>query len=313
MEFFRRTTHFDFMGWRRPAAGLIVALFLASLVLLIPGVRGLNFGIDFTGGVLVELGYPTPADLPAIRSQLEQGEFGQVQVQNFGTATDVLVRVLPREEGSGAQVAEEILTLLRAEEPAVELRRTEFVGPQVGQELTERGALAILFALLMILAYIAFRFQWKFAVGAVVATLHDPIVVLGFFALTGIPFDLTVLAAILAVIGYSVNDTIVVFDRIRENLRKLRGKGTVEVMNIAINETLSRTLMTSGTTLLVVFAMMLFGGEVLRSFSTALAVGIVLGTFSSIFVASAISLWLGISAQDMLPSQKEQKEIDSMP
>lgn len=313
MEFFSKKTNIDFLGKRKIATILSVILMVGSLILVIPGVRGLNFGIDFTGGVLLELSYSEPADLGGIRSKLEEGGFTQAQVQNFGTATDVMVRVLPREGEASADVADDILQLLRTGDPTVQLRRTEFVGPQVGQDLTERGLLAILFATIAILAYIAFRFQWKFAAGAVLATLHDPILIFGFFALTQLPFDLSVLAAILAAIGYSVNDSIVICDRIRENFRKARKGTTLEIMNTSINETLSRTLVTSGTTLLVVFAMMMFGGEALRGFSIALAVGIVAGTYSSIFVASAGAYWLKVSPADLLPSQKEQKEIDSMP
>ena len=313
MEFFGRKTNIDFLGKRRIATVISVTLMVGSLILMIPGVRGLNFGIDFTGGVLLELSYAEPANLGDIRSKLEEGGFTHAQVQNFGTSTDVMVRVLPREGEASSAVAEDILQLLRADAADVQLRRTEFVGPQVGQDLTERGLLAILFATIAILAYIAFRFQWKFAAGAVLATLHDPVLIFGFFALTQLPFDLSVLAAVLAAIGYSVNDSIVICDRIRENFRKARKGTTLEIMNTSINETLSRTLVTSGTTLLVVFAMMMFGGEALRGFSMALAVGIVAGTYSSIFVASAGGYWLKVSPADLLPSQKEQKEIDSMP
>lgn len=313
MEFFSKKTNFDFLGNRKPAFLLSAVLMIGSLILLIPGVRGLNFGIDFTGGVLVELGYKGPANLGDIRARLASGGFPDAQVQNFGTSSDVLIRVLPREGLEGQAVAKQMLEVLKAGDASAELRRTEFVGPQVGDELTEQGALAMLFALLMILAYIMVRFQWKFAVGAIVATLHDPVITLGFFALTGLTFDLSVLAAMLAIVGYSVNDTIVVFDRIRENFRKIRRGTPQEIMNLSVNETLSRTIMTSFTTALVVIAMLLFGGETLRGFSSALIIGIVIGTYSSIFVASALALELKASPVDLLPPAKEKGEVDSMP
>jgi preprotein translocase subunit SecF len=312
-EFFRRATAIDFLGFRRVAAVISGVLLVGSVVLMIPAVRGLNFSIDFTGGVVVELGYPGAADLDAIRGQLAAGGFGDAQVQNFGTARDVLVRVLPREGEGNQKLANEILQVLRATTPEVELRRTEFVGPQVGEELTEQGALALLFALGGVGLWILFRFQWKFAVGAIVATIHDPLITAGIFALFQLPFDLPVLAALLAVIGYSVNDTVVVFDRIRENFRRVRRGTPVEIMNLSINETLSRTLMTSFVTALVVIAMLALGGQALRGFSLALIIGIGIGTYSSIFVASAVALALGASPTDLMPPKKEQEEIDALP
>jgi preprotein translocase subunit SecF len=313
VEFFSKKTKFDFLGRRRPAFVLSAVLMVGSLILVIPGVRGLNFGIDFTGGVLVELGYKAAADLQDIRQRLANNGFADAQVQNFGTASDVLIRVLPREGLAGQVVAEQILGILRAGDASVELRRTEFVGPQVGDELAEQGALAMLIAMLMILIYIGVRFQWKFAVGAIVATLHDPIITLGFFSLTGMTFDLSVLAAMLAIVGYSVNDTIVVFDRIRENFRKIRRGTPLEIMNISVNETLSRTIMTAFTTSLVIVAMLFFGGETLRGFSAALIVGILIGTYSSIFVASALALELKATPVDLLPPAREKSDADSMP
>lgn len=313
MEFFSKKTNFDFLGRRRSAFALSALLMIGSLILLIPGVRGLNFGIDFTGGVLVEVGYQGAADLADIRERLAANDFADAQVQNFGTPSDVLIRILPREGVAGQTLANEILRVLKAGDASAELRRTEFVGPQVGQELTEQGALAMLFALVMILIYIVVRFQWKFAVGAIVATLHDPVITLGFFALTGLTFDLSVLAAMLAIVGYSVNDTIVVFDRIRENFRKIRRGTPLEIMNVSVNETLSRTIMTSFTTALIVIAMLLFGGETLRGFSTALLIGIVIGTYSSIFVASAIALELKATPVDLMPPVRSKAEADSEP
>jgi preprotein translocase subunit SecF len=313
MEFFSKKTNFDFLGRRRLAFAFSAVLMIGSLILLVPGVRGLNFGIDFTGGVLIELAYPATANLPDIRERLASGGFPDAQVQNFGTSTDVLVRVLPREGVEGKALAAQMLAVVQNGDTAVELRRTEFVGPQVGEELTEQGGLAMLFAMLMILIYIMVRFQWKFALGAIVATLHDPIITLGFFALTGLTFDLSVLAAMLAIVGYSVNDTIVVFDRIRENFRKVRRGTPIDIMNLSVNETLSRTIMTSFTTSLVVIAMLLLGGETLRGFSSALIIGIVIGTYSSIFVASALALELKASQADLLPPAKEKGEVDALP
>ena len=313
LEFFSKKTSFDFLG-RRRLLGIVSAIFIGiSLVLLIPGVRGLNFGIDFTGGVLLEVGYAGPADLADVRARLSAGSFGDAQVQNFGTARDVMIRVLPRGGVDSQQEAQQILALLRVGDPSVELRRTEFVGPQVGDELSEQRALAGLFAFLMIGIYVALRFQWKFAVGALVATFHDPIITLGIFALFQIPFDLSSLAAILAIVGYSVNDTVVVFDRIRENFRKVRRGTAGEIMNLSINETLSRTIMTSVVTLLVVVAMLLFGGETLRGFSIALCIGIFVGTYSSIYIASATALALKAGPSDMMPAKKDKDAIDALP
>ncbi len=312
-EFFHKKTSFNFLGRRRLLAVISATLIGISLLLLIPGVRGLNFGIDFTGGVLLEVGYAGPADLGDIRSRLAAGGFGDAQVQNFGTARDVMIRVLPREGVSGQQEAERILGVLRQGDPSVELRRTEFVGPQVGDELAEQGALAGLFAFLMIGIYVALRFQWKFAVGALVATFHDPIITLGIFALFQIPFDLSSLAAILAIVGYSVNDTVVVFDRIRENFRKVRRGTPEEIMNLSVNETLSRTIITSVVTLLVVVAMLFFGGETLRGFSIALCIGIFIGTYSSIYIASAVALALKAGPADVATVKKDKDAIDSMP
>lgn len=313
LEFFSRTTSFNFLGHRKLLAGISTALIVGSLILLIPGVRGLNPGIDFTGGVLLEVAYSGPADLADVRSRLSEGGFPDAQVQSFGTAQDVMIRVMPREGVDSKDEANQILTLLRAGDTWVELRRTEFVGPQVGEELTEQGALAGLFAFIIIGIYVALRFQWKFAVGALVATLHDPLITLGIFALFQIPFDLSTLAAILAIVGYSVNDTVVVFDRIRENFRKVRRGTAEEIMNLSINETLSRTVMTGVTVLLVVFAMLIFGGETLFGFSLAMIIGIIVGVYSSIYVAGAIALALDAGPADLAPSKKEQSAIDALP
>jgi preprotein translocase subunit SecF len=290
-------------------SAVIILTALASLA-----IRGLNFGIDFTGGVELEIGFPQDADLQQVRASLERAGYGDAVVQSFGNAQDVLVRLLPREGAQDVnQLAQSVLGAIKADAAGVELRRTEVVGPQVGKELAEKGALAVLFTFLLILAYVAFRFQWKLGVGAIIAAMHDPIIILGVFSLTGMTFDLPALAAILAVIGYSLNDTVVVFDRIRERFLSMR-KGTPEqVMDTAINETLSRTIMTSGTTMLTVLALLFFGGEILRGFATALAIGIVVGTYSSIYIASATALDLKLTARDLMPVQKEKDAVDELP
>jgi preprotein translocase subunit SecF len=312
MEFFSHKTRFPFMATRKRWYVVSAVIILAAVASLM--IRGLNFGIDFTGGVELEIGFPQDADLQKVRASLEKAGYGDAVVQSFGNAQDVLVRLLPREgEQDVNQLAQSVLSAIQADAAGVELRRTEVVGPQVGKELAEKGALAVLFTFLLILAYVAFRFQWKLGVGAIIAAMHDPIIILGIFSLTGMTFDLPALAAILAVIGYSLNDTVVVFDRIRERFLSMR-KGTPEqVMDTAINETLSRTIMTSGTTMLTVLALLFFGGEILRGFATALAIGIVVGTYSSIYIASATALDLKLTARDLMPVQKEKDAVDELP
>jgi preprotein translocase subunit SecF len=312
MELFKKTTHIDFLSRRRFAYALSLLLILVSFGSL--ALRGLNFGIDFTGGTLVELGYTRDVDLGGVRQTLAANGYDGAIVQHFGTARDVLIRLAPRADVSSANLSTAVVrTLQQAADGTVELRRVEFVGPQVGDELTEAGGLAMLYALAGILIYVGFRFEYRFALGAVAALVHDVIVVLGFFSLLQVDFDLSVLAAVLAVIGYSLNDTIVVFDRIRENFRRMRKDSAVEVINGSVNQTLSRTLMTSGTTLLVLLALYFVGGEVIRSFALALIVGIVVGTYSSIYVASPVTLLLGISRADMLEVKKEGAEVDPLP
>ncbi len=297
----------SFLGPRKLFFALSALLVIASLAAIFA--RGLNFGIDFTGGVLLEVGYPQAAELETIRTTLQQNGYDGALVQSFGTATDVLVRLPPQEEGmDGSAIRDTVLALLRQDQPAVELRRVEFVGPQVGAELAEQGALAMLFALLMILAYVSIRFQWKFSLGAVVALAHDVIITVGIFALFQFPFDLAVLAAILAVIGYSLNDTIVIFDRIRENFLRMRRETAERVMNVSLNQTLARTIMTGITTLLVLGALLIVGGDALYGFSIALIIGIVVGTYSSIYIASASALEMKVSTIDLLPPQKEEDE-----
>jgi preprotein translocase subunit SecF len=313
MRLIKEKTSIDFLSVtrRRIAVSISIIAVLVSLVSL--GTRGLNFGIDFTGGVLLEIGYPQDADLDRIRTLLAEAGFNDVQVQSFGAASDVMLRLPPQEGADPNEIRDRLRNTLAADEPDVDLRRVEFVGPQVGEELTEQGGLAMIFALLMIFGYVMFRFQWKFAAGAVAALAHDVIVTVGFFSVFGIDFDLSVVAAVLAVIGYSLNDTVVSFDRIRENFIKLRGTSAEESMNISINEMLARTIITGMTTLLVLVALLLLGGESVSGFSIALIVGIIVGTYSSVYTASATALMLDVSAVDLMPPQAEQDMIDDLP
>jgi preprotein translocase subunit SecF len=312
MEIFNKKTNIDFMGKRKQAIALSVVLIVISLGSLI--VRGLNFGIDFTGGTLIEVAYPEPADLGTVRELLGEAGYGDAQVQHFGTSKDVLIRVAPRADRASAQISEDILAALKSAEAAVKMRRVEFVGPQVGEELTEKGGLAMLYALIGILIYVSLRFEYRFSLGAVAALVHDVIITLGVFSLAQIEFDLTVVAALLAVIGYSLNDTIVVFDRVRENFRKIRKANSERVMNVSVNETLSRTVMTGLTTLLVLVALFFLGGEIIHAFALALIIGIFVGTYSSIYVAGALALLLGVSKMDLMPVQKEGAgEVDKGP
>lgn len=311
MEFFKKTTHIDFLGKRKIAAIFSGVMIIASFVLVLT--QGLNFGVDFTGGTLVELRYEDTVDLGSVREKLDNSEFQGAVVQHFGSASEVLVRLAPRGELNSSQISTEVLRLLQEGGQGVELRRVEFVGAQVGEELTESGGLAMLFALFGILLYVAIRFQTRFSLGAIAALVHDIIITIGFFSLTQMDFDLSVLAAILAVIGYSLNDTIVVFDRIRENFRKMRNAGPIEVCNESINQTMSRTIITAFTTLLVLIALYILGGETIQGFAMALIVGVIVGTYSSIFVASPVTVALGISRQDLMPVEKEGAELDSRP
>lgn len=303
-------TDIDFMGKRNIALVLSAVLIIASLGSLVT--RGLNFGVDFTGGILLEVGYAESVDLGSIRQQLGDAGFPDAQAQNFGSSSEVLIRMLPREGADSAKLSQEILSVLQQDRADVELRRVEFVGPQVGEELTERGGTAMIFALIMILAYIMFRFQWKFALGSVAALVHDVIIVVGIFSLFQLPFDLSVLAAVLAVIGYSLNDTIVVFDRIRENFRVIRRGTAAAIMNTSINQMLGRTIITSLTTLLVLLSLLLLGGEAVRGFAIALIIGIGIGTYSSIYTASTTALALDVSPADLIPPKRDE-EVDSMP
>ncbi len=335
MEFLKRDTRIDFIGRRRIAA--LISISIIVILLLSLFIRGLNLGIDFTGGTLVEVSYSSSVNAEEVRTNLRRSGLDSVVVQYFGTSRDVLIRLPADPEVDAAETSSLIMTSLRmpygetlAQTPendsqrcifqdgttgdcTVQMRRVEFVGPQVGDELTEKGGLAMLYALIGILAYVAWRFEWRFALGAVIALVHDVLVTVGFFSLLGLEFSLPVLAAVLAVIGYSLNDTIVVFDRIRENFRKMRKGTIVDIMNSAINQTLRRTLLTSLTTLLVVVTLILLGGEIIKGFAVALFIGILVGTYSSIFVASPVVLSLRITRDDMLVIKKEGEEADSLP
>jgi preprotein translocase subunit SecF len=312
MRFFSQVPKFDFMGKRRiavAASGIAVLISIVSIA-----VNGLAFGVDFTGGVIMEVAYDDDADVEQIREALAQAGFGNVRAQHYGTARDVLIRAMPSGDADEARQAENMLEALKVHDPGVELRRVEFVGPQVGNDLRVQGVLAMVFALIGILIYVAVRFKWKFAVGAVVATIHDVILVIGWFSLLQLEVDLTVLAAVLAIIGYALNDTVVIFDRIRENFRKVRKSTPEAIMNLSINQTLSRSIMTHLVTLIVVVAMFLVGGEVIHNFSTALIVGIIVATYASIYVASALTLWLNVTPEDVVDvTPKERGELDAMP
>jgi preprotein translocase subunit SecF len=310
MKSFMSDIKINFMGYRKMAMVISLALVIASLVSLT--VRSLNFGIDFTGGTLIELAYQSPVELKQVRAALEKSGFDDAIVQHFGTPKDILVRIGIHEGVSQNDVARKVQESLQtiSTEP-VERRRNEFVGPQVGEELTEQGGLAMLYALIGILIYVGLRFEWKFALGSVAALVHDVMITLGIFSILQLEFDLPVLAALLAVIGYSLNDTIVVFDRIRENFRKMRKGTPVDIMNVSINQTLARTLVTSLTTLIVLFALFILGGEIIHGFAMALIIGVLVGTYSSIYVASTVTLQLGVSKADLMIAIKD--EADSTP
>lgn len=304
----------DFMRWSKGAVVLSVLMIAASIYTL--STNWLNWGLDFTGGTLIEVGFEHPANLEEIRTALDERGFGDATVQNFGSARDVMVRLRPRDDLQGEQLGTQIIAALeQGTGEDVEMRRVEFVGPNVGDELAEAGGLAILVSLICILIYVSMRFEWRLAAGAVLALAHDVIITLGIFSIMQIEVDLTIVAALLTVVGYSLNDTIVVFDRIRENFRKMRKGESVEIINGAITQTLSRTLITSGTTLFVVIALFTKGGANIHGFATALLLGITVGTYSSIYVASNLALKLGVSREHLMPPQveKEGAEFDEMP
>ncbi len=293
----------DFMGKRHIAVAISTLLMVVCLGSLF--IQGLVFGIDFTGGTLVEVGYEQSVELEKIRSTLHENGFPDAVVQHFGTTKDVSIRLGMYEESKDDPLSSQILRLLEKNDDDVVMRRVEYVGPQIGGELVEKGGLAVLYTLFGVLIYVAFRFEYRFALGAIAALIHDTLIVVGFFSLFRLEFDLTVLAAVLAVIGYSLNDTIVVFDRIRENFVKMRKQSSIAVMNTSINQMLGRTIMTSVTTALVLIVLFVVGGELIHSFSTALLLGVIIGTYSSIYIASASALALGVSKTDLMPVQKE--------
>ncbi len=297
----------NFMGLRNIAIGLTLLFTLVGLGSL--AVKGLNFGLDFTGGALVELQYDQPAELDAIRGQLREAGYPDAVVQNFGATTDVVVRIQSEDASLGYEVAE---ALRKADSSkALEVKKVEFIGPQVGEELRDQGGIGMLLAMFGVMLYVVFRFQWKFAIGSLVTLLHDVIIVLGVFAFFGWTFDLTVLAAILAIIGYSLNDTIVVYDRVRENMRLLRKADLIDNINISTTQTLLRTTATSLSTLLAVLALLFFGGENLWGFAMALTIGVIVGTYSSVYVSSVFLIWTNLTREDLIPPQVE--EVDETP
>ena len=310
MEFFKIRKDIPFM--RRALMFNVISVVTFVLAVLFLGVKGLNFGVDFTGGTVMEVSYSKPADIAAVRAALADRGFAEAAVQNFGTSRDVLIRLPAKQELTGAKLSESVIQALRGADPEVRLQRVEFVGPQVGSELFASGALALLFVSIGIVVYLWFRFEWKFGVAAIIANLHDVVIILGFFAFFQWDFSLPVVAAVLAILGYSVNESVVVFDRVRENFRKMRKATVTEIIDNAITRTMSRTIITHGSTQLAVLAMLIFGGETLHYFALALTIGILFGIYSSIFVASPIIMWLGVSREDLLVAKKEDV-ADSTP
>ena len=301
MEFFRIKKDIPFMSYGRFTTAISLVTFVVAVFLL--ATRGLHFGIDFTGGTVMEVHYEHPVDIQKVRASL--GSFSDASVQNFGTASDVLVRLPLRTDVSGAKESDAVLGVLRSQDASVQLRRVEFVGPQVGRELVNNGSLALLLVSLGIMGYLAIRFEWRFALAAIIANLHDVVIILGFFSFFQWEFSLPVLAAVLAVLGYSVNESVVVFDRIRENFRLMRKSSVPEIINNAITRTMSRTIITHGCTQLMVTSMLFFGGEALHYFALALTIGILFGIYSSVLVASPIVMWLGVSRADFVKSERK--------
>jgi preprotein translocase subunit SecF len=310
VEFLKEVPSIRFMALRRYWYALSALVVLGSIALVL--VRGLNLTVDFTGGIVLELGFSAPVDLEDVRTALGAGGIEDFQVRTYGTASELEVRLPPAATGAAEADARRVKDALAAIDPAVKLNRTESVGPQVSRQLGEQAANALLMTLLLVLIYIAFRFRWRFGIGSLVASLHDPIVAVGALALLGIPFDLNVVAALLTILGYSVNDTVVIFDRIRERFKSMRKAEPAEVIDRAINETLARTIIVSGCALSSVIFLAVLGGETLRGFAVALAIGIVIGTYSSIYVAGAIALDLGASARDFMPPEK-RGDVDDLP
>jgi len=311
MEFFRIRRTIPFMRYSLVLNAISAVSFLVAVGFLV--FRGLNLSVEFTGGTLMEVSYQQPADLEKIRGAIEGKGWGEFQVQNFGTARDVLIR-LPLQPGyTSGQQAEKVIATLKSQDPSAELRRVEFVGPAVGEELAHDGAVALILVIVGIMIYLSFRFEWKFAVAAIVANLHDVILVVGMFAIFGWEFSLPVLAAILAVLGYSVNESVIIFDRVREHFKKYRRMDTVEVINSAITATISRTIITHGSTLCMTLAMLVFGGPALHYFALALTIGIIFGIYSSVFVAAAIAMYLGVKREDLIKPVKKEDEGQVVP
>ena len=309
MEFFRIRRDIPFMRHALVLNAISLLTFVAAVAFI--ALRGLHMSIEFTGGTVVEVAYPQAADIEKVRATVGTLGFSEVQVQNFGTARDVMIRI-PLEKGvTSAQQSEKVMGALKAADAGAELRRVEFVGPQVGKELATDGALALLFVIVGIMIYLSFRFEWKFSVAAIIANLHDVIIILGFFAAFQWEFSLSVLAAVLAVLGYSVNESVVIFDRIRETFRSKRKMSTVQVIDHAITSTVSRTIITHGSTLMMVLAMLFFGGPTLHYFALALAIGICFGIYSSVFVAAAIAMWLGVKREDLIKPVKKKDGIEA--
>ena len=308
MEFFRFKRDIPFMSWGKYTTTISLVTFIVAVFFLVT--NGLNLGVDFTGGTVMEVGYTQSADLNRVRGTLAKIGMSDASVQNFGTSRDVLIRLPAKPEISSAQLSEIVMTALRQDDITVEMRRVEFVGPQVGKELVENGALALLVVSLGIIAYLALRFEWKFGVAAIIANLHDVVIILGFFAFFQWEFSLTVLAAVLAILGYSVNESVVVFDRIRENFRKMRKTSVAQVIDNAINRTMSRTIITHGCTQMAVCSMLFFGGEALHYFALALTIGILFGIYSAVLVASPIVMLLGVSREDLVRIEKKDKDKD---
>jgi preprotein translocase subunit SecF len=311
MEFFRIRRTIPFMRYSKVLNAISVLSFLVAVGFLL--FRGLNLSVEFTGGTVMEVSYQQAANLPQIREAVEKKGWGEFQVQNFGTSRDVLIR-LPIEKGyTSGQQAERVMQTLKEQDPAVELRRVEFVGPQVGEELAHDGILALLMVVIGIMIYLAFRFEWKFSVAAIVANLHDVVLVIGVFAIFGWEFSLPVLAAVLAVLGYSVNESVIIFDRVREHFKKMRRATTVEVIDSAITATISRTMITHGSTLMMTLAMLFLGGPALHYFAMALTIGILFGIYSSVFVAAAIAMYLGVKREDLVKAVKKEDEQTVVP
>jgi preprotein translocase subunit SecF len=310
MEFLKDVPKIRFMALRRRWYAISAAVVIGSIALVLA--RGLNLTVDFTGGLVFEIGFSQPVELERVRAALADGGLEDFQVRTFGTASEIEVRLPPAETGAASEEARLVVSALGRIDPAVQLKRTESVGPQVSRQLGEQAALAVLMTLLLVLIYVAFRFRWRFGIGSLVASLHDPIVAVGAIALLGIPFDLNVVAALLTILGYSVNDTVVIFDRIRERFKSMRKAEPAEVIDRAINETLGRTIIVSGCALSSVIFLAVLGGETLRGFAVALAIGIVIGTYSSVYVAGAIALDLGASGRDFMPPEK-RGDVDDLP